>query len=201
MFIDVCFPNNNEEMFIEIAKSLSTPRLCFVYDDKNKYKEIRDKEIETYSGLLVENHTNRKTSKQILFSNNISRNITNKNIILYYETKSKERRSFHAPLKSINQVIIKELKEKQICLGVSIHHMLNSRNNPEIIEQVSFIFKLCKKYDLDLFVASFARSPYQLRSMAQLESVLKTIGLNNKSVNSCFEKLHIYIRQILQNKI
>ena len=192
MFIDVCFPNNNEEKYVEIVKKLSTPGVCFVHEDKSKFKKIAGKEIVTCSGLLVKNNT-KKTYNEILFSNKITRNLPN--TILFYETNDSP--SFHAPLKSINQVIIKEIKEKGLCFGLSFSQILKSKHNPLAIEQLKFIITLCSKYDVNLFVASFARTPYQLKSRKQLESVLLTLGLNKKMLGTCFENLHDHIRQIL----
>ena len=166
MFVDICYPKNNEDKFIEIANKLSTKELCFVYDKHVYYKKRINLKVES-----------------------LSREIK-KNIIYYYEPDN--RFGFHAPVKNINQVVMKNLAATNPILGISFNSI---QKNPKSINQIKFVIDLAKKYNIDVFFASFAHSPFKLRSKNELASVLNIIGVNKLLIKSNSSILSTYLKK------
>lgn len=178
MFVDVCFPNNNEKTFIEIAKKLNTRAICFVYEKLPKEK-IQDKEIKIYYGSVLED------KNAYIFLSEIPRNISKNPKQHYYCGPFIENPYFHAPVTSINQVIAKELKNKEKLVGISFNSLLKTKQ----LEKTRFIVELFEKYNVDLFIASFATSPYELRNMLELKAFSGLLKMNTKAIKNSLNSL------------
>jgi RNase P/RNase MRP subunit p30 len=179
MFIDVCFPQNNEKEFVKIAEKLFFNGLCFVYDKK--------KTTKTKSNLLIYNCIKQNSNPKALFK---SFSLDKSRKINYFDSLQRSR-SYHFPLK-LTQVNIKEMKGK--LLGIPYHYVKEGFHNPNIIENLIFFLKLCAKYDVKIFVASFAKNPYELRSTKELQSVLNYLKLNSKLIKMSVENLFFYLK-------
>ena len=195
MFIDVCFPNKNEKDFVNTAKKLNTGGLIFVYDDTNSFQKnfIESTEIKTYSGLLLSEKNRKKDPFDLCFSNTFSLGKNAHKKTVYFHETDNEKHSFHAPLKSINQVIIKDIKKNNAMVALSFHQLLRCKKNPGIFEELTFVVKLCEKYNVKMCIASFARLPTELRSKIDLISVLRFLGMNTKNVKKSFSSLHNFL--------
>ena len=178
MFIDVCFPRNNEKRFIEIGEKIGTKGLVFLYDNKSKIPKIKNSKIKTWQFCL--NNNQDYSGKEIIFRNNLENISKKKNIIYFYEGFKKIIKNFHSPTKNITQVKIKTLKEQEKLFGISFNYILTC--SAEELEIMSFILRLCMKYNLTLFLASFAKNPLALRSEQELKSVLNELKIKNKNV-------------------
>jgi hypothetical protein len=74
MFTDVVFPQDNEQEFIRIAKRLSIPSLCFVYNydrkdnlwlRKEKQVELqKSTDVKLFFGLVAKNAETRAARRQ-----------------------------------------------------------------------------------------------------------------------------------------
>ena len=190
MFVDVCFPKDNEKEFIEIADKLGTGGLVFLYDVKTKIPEIKNSKIKIWQFYLNNNPGYNK--KNIVFRNNLDKITKKKQIIYFYDGFEKIKKNFHAPSKNITQVKIKTLKEQENMFGISFSHLLKS--SPEEIETVKFIVKLCAKYKLKMFFASFAEKPVLLRAKSELLSVMKEIDIKNQKNNPVLNNLFFHLK-------
>jgi len=188
MFQDVCFPKNNEQEFVEIAKKLGTDSLIFVYEftnmkDLEKIKQnfsvISDFKVDI--GLLVNDKTIQKlqNTNHYIFAKTPSKNlIESKKTYILYDFELQDKPDFlHHRNSGLNQVIANEVKEKGNILAFSFSTYLNSLNKGVIIGRMKQNAKISKKYKLNNFVLSFAKHPYELRSKHELESFRKLIGL------------------------
>jgi len=174
MFTDVCFPKNNEEKFIEIAKKLSINSLLFIYEDK--IRKFVDKDIKIFQIS--------KKSK-LIFTNKL--NFHSKKKKVYYFDNFINKKNFHAPSKIITQVHTKEFDT----FGFSFSYFLKKRD----MELFKFLFVLLKKYNKNVFFASFAKFPYELRSESNLISFAKLIGCDSKIENLGFVFLSDYLEE------
>ena len=195
MFIDICYPKKNERKFIEIAKKLNTKALCFVYREEKNVSKV-DSDIQLYHALEIKNTNKLKKLKDIDFfvSSKISRNIPNKKKIVYYYSPGTKTKSFHYPIDK-SHVLFKELKEKDILVGLSFNEILKCTKFPAIIEKTAFFLKLCEKYKVKVFIGSFADTPYELRSRKDLEAVLDVLKLTNKSIKKATHNLHSFLEK------
>lgn len=175
MFIDICFPKNNENEFIEIAKKLSTKALCFVYDDYRKIKVLKSTKIKIYNAINT--ISDKKINMNYFQFSNDLKLISNKKIINYIDETSLKIRNFHIPIKDITQVHMKEYRDKNKILGISFNSIFTKKDN-DLIEKLTFIIKLAQKYNVDVFIASFAQSPFFLRSNNELKSFARILKMN-----------------------
>ncbi len=166
MFIDVCFPNKNEKKFLEIAKSISTEDLLFLYKSK--------KDEENYFGYLGGD------SKKIAIKLKPLERVLSKDQKQHYFYCDDKKGTFHAPTKKVNQVVFKELAEKNKFLVLPFSCLL--KNHPRHVEQLAFVVGLCKKYGVNMFFSSFATTPYELRSKYELLSFAKLMGADRKNL-------------------
>lgn len=195
MFVDVCFPNKNEKDFINVANKLKTKGLVFVYTNKETSQKsfVKSGKLKTYSGLLLNEKNKQSGSFDVVFTNNfIAVKKSHKKTVYFYDNPN-EKHSFHAPLKSINQVIIKDIQKNNAMVALSFHYLLNCKKNPRIFEELKFIVKLCEKYNVKMCIASFARLPIELRSKIDLISMARFLGMNTKNVKKSFSSLHNFL--------
>ncbi|MCM2325626.1 MAG: hypothetical protein NDI94_04130 [Candidatus Woesearchaeota archaeon] len=175
MFIDVCYPDGNEEEFIKVAGELGTKKLCFLYDNQRKieghYSASYRQRGNSFSFLDIE--------KKIPFM---------KNHIYCIHGLCQEKKHFNKPTKLLTQVYMKEIKGSII--GISFDEILN---NPKELEKMIFLAGLAKKYGIPLFIASFARTPLRLRQKEDLLSFSRFVtgdhALAKKSLDVLFSRL------------
>jgi len=182
MYVDVCFPDNNEKDFVEMAKRIGIGGLLFLYDDLPKEK-IKTEKIKIWYGIYCKNPN--KKSKSLLFTDTLKRNIPkNENLVYFYTPEEEKKKSFHFPTRK-NHVLIKELKEKNKLFGFSFVSIKDTKN----FEKIEFFINLCKKYDINSFLASFARQPYFLRNEIHMRALGKAIGMMPKTTKTSLHLL------------
>lgn len=186
MFQDVCFPKNNEQEFIDIAKKLGTKSLIFVYEftnfkdlDEKKKKLSEIKSIKVDLGVMVNDKTVEKLQKNddYIFARTPSKNlIESKKTYILFDFEMQDKPDFlHHRNSGLNQVIANEMKDK--ILGISFSTYLNSINKGIILGRMKQNAKIAKKYKVKTFVLSFAKHPYELRSEHELEAFKKIINI------------------------
>lgn len=157
MFIDICHANGKEKDFLETSKKLGITGIFFVGSNVKPDFQIKNKPL--FFGF----------EKPI-----------QKNHICVIQNLSREKK-FNSPMK-INHVYFKELKENKCLVAVSINEILTC---PESLEKIKFIVKLCRKYNIPVMIASFAKSVLGLRSKEELLAFARYLGLK-KDVLSNF---------------
>ncbi|MEM4397691.1 MAG: hypothetical protein QW757_03660 [Candidatus Woesearchaeota archaeon] len=158
-FIDVCFPRDNEYLFIEVAKKIKTNELIFVYEKKELKKTLNFENIEK-NELKIHNFWLEKDIYS--FKENI-KNLKNK--LCYIDNK------FKFPDR-LTQVYVKNIKENNIRLIISPKILKN--NSYELSKFILFL-KLCRKYKIDLFITSLAETPYELKEKRLLFSFMNIL--------------------------
>ncbi|MEM3373722.1 MAG: hypothetical protein QXE31_00730 [Candidatus Woesearchaeota archaeon] len=165
-FIDTCFPNNNESLFIEVAKKIETNGLIFIYEknyNQNEKKfEKKNNEIIIYNFIL---------KKDIFLFNDNIKNLKNKLCFIGDKFKLPDR---------LTQVYVKNIKENNIKLIIS--PKILKINSYELNKYILFL-KLCKKYNVDLYISSLAENPYELKEKRLLFSFMNFI-----TKDTCYSK-------------
>ena len=195
MFVDVCFPKENEKEFVDVANKLKTYGLIFVYNDKETSQKsfVKSGKLKTYSGLLLKDKNKQSGSFDLVFTTTFAVGKKLHKKMVYFYEKYGEKHSFHAPIKSINQVIIKDIKKNNSMVALSFYQLLNCVKNPRLFEELTFIVKLCEKYNVKLCIASFAHSPLELRSESDLMSLSKFFGMHTKNVKKSVSSLRSFL--------
>jgi len=181
MFTDIVIPENNEEDFIDMAKKLGIDKLifCYRFSDFDKYT-IKDRNIE--KGIITDSRDIRKAKKKCDFviSNSNDRYVFDNPPNLVFELeKLYGKDSMHFRNSGMNQVLFKIAHKNKIKLGVSLSMILNSsqKNIPVLMGRMMQNIKLARKYKVDIKIASFARTPYEMRPAEDLKNFLNLFSV------------------------
>ncbi len=198
MYIDIVFPNRNEKKFLDIAKKLKYNGLCFVYEFKakqdflkseKKIKQLQKKtNLQLYVGLLAKPKQVVK-AKQLadLVLVNSSKNDryvlekTKADLLFGFEL-SPGADSVHHRNSGLNQVLCKLANKNKIMVAVPFSMILKSTNmlKSRIMGRISQNIVLCRKYNVDMVIASFAQEPFQIRAAKDLEGLCVVLGMSSK---------------------
>lgn len=199
MFTDIVFPKNNESEFIQIAKKLGYNRLCFAYDDLEKIKELRKKQQNNKTKntkekpeiiyAILTDFKGLQKAKQIaniilIKSSENDRKILEKSdeLILFNLEINKKRDFMHQRASGLNHIMAKLAYRNDISIAFPFSTILNSekKQRAELIGRITQNIKLCRKYKTKTIIASFAKSPYEMRSPNDLISFFTNIGMHPK---------------------
>ncbi len=194
MFVDVCFPNENEQEFMRMAERLSTAALCFVYASPQKSRLFDKKKTCVYSAVM-----RAKGKNMLSFSDRFPEDVKKSRNSLFFVRSVGKNRNFHSP-SCINHVAIKELAAGNNALGIGYSLIKDAKREPAVAEQVSFLFRLCKKYNAITFAASFAASPYEMRSEKEIFGTLYSINKDAHLVKRSLGALNDIIRDFEKSK-
>ena len=184
---DIAFPNKNEEKFINLAERLNTKEIYFIYNyqkdisqQKNKLKELqKTTKIKLKFGLLAKQQeiirAKKISSFVIIESSGKDQHTLEKlspNLIFNFE-KSEKKDKPHYRLSGLNQVLCKLAAKNKITIGFSFSELLNSspQKRQVILGRMIQNLKFCKKYNSSILLASFAKKPFELRSLKNLKSL------------------------------
>jgi hypothetical protein len=171
MFVDVCFPRENEEKYIEIAKKLGTGGLLFVYNEKSKIRVLGvSSAIKLYYGVMDKGQ-----------ARTFSIQPSGKRIIIYDQEDRTPVTQVHA---------------KEAAAGGKLIMFPSSSMNPanrEWFKRASLMFRLCKKYKIPAAVSSYARSPYTLTAKSELYSMSVVSGMDEIQAKAAIGGIYDYL--------
>ncbi len=90
--------------------------------------------------------------------------------------------NLHYRSSGLDQVLCKIMNKNEISLGIT----LNALNNYIEIGRVMQNIRLCRKYKVKILVFSFAENKYDIKSRIDIESLLKTLGMDGKQIKEAF---------------
>jgi RNase P/RNase MRP subunit p30 len=194
-FVDIVFPEGNEEEFVKIAEKLGYSGLCFIYEKPTVLKKI-DTKLKLYSGLLCKTKLV-KSDLTIIESQN--RNILTKrpNLIINIEG-SKD--FIHQRDSGLDQVICKDMQKFNVAYAIPFSSILNSGEKEKLLGRVLQNIELCLKYKVDIVLASFASLPTEMRNPKDLLSFALTLGMQPSDANKAVENADALIQNNLHPK-
>jgi RNase P/RNase MRP subunit p30 len=180
MKTEIIFPKNNEEAFIEIAKKLGTKELVIVYPFPKK-KEFTSSKVKIKTALIA-------TAAQLKGGNTDTANIIvqsdpQKDRWIIEKIKPKmifgfefqERKDFlHHRNSAINHITAKIMAKNNIAYGFPVSELISAPKwkQPIILGRMQQNITLCKKYKVEIIIASFATNPMLMRSMKDIKALL-----------------------------
>lgn len=173
MFVDIVIPHRNEHEYIEMAKRLGIDGLVFV-----------GKKVKTDFKIF---YVNVKES-----TGNDRGLIERGGFDVLYNVEAKQKKDFmHQRGSGLNHILCKLMVKKGICLGFNFSKVLGSSpvTRGKILGKMKQNFKLCKKYGVPTLIASFARSPYQMRSAHDLRITFESFGMPKDMAKKSIEYL------------
>src|SRR3989344_951884 len=159
MYCDIVLASKDNDLE-DFAKKIGYSKLIFK-EDFNKLGLIISKDYST-NRKLVEN-------KKIK--------------ILVNPHVNSFRDSLHFRASGLDHVICSLCNKNNVSIGIS----LDSINDPIMLGRVKQNIKLCRKYKVRMLFFSFAKNNYELRSVHDMLSFLRSIGMTGKEAkNSLF---------------
>ena len=154
---DIVFPLGDETKFDLTSKKLDLELLkIYKTGQKNIFSSKDNKFILANS-----------SDRSIIESKKI-------NAISEFETED-EKDSHHYRRSGIDQVKAKIMKKRNIEYVVSFNQILKSSKQPMLMGRISQNLEICRKYRVSYRICSCARSAEELRSIHDLNSLLKLL--------------------------
>jgi len=202
MFIDLIFPSDNEKSFIDMAVELGIKGLCFVYKGKPKPIKPLQEGVSGRIKLFSASLKDRKSHLVIadaLKQKDIRPVIERKKADIIFNLEAVGRKDFmHHRNSGLNQVLCKLMHEKKIVLGISFDTMLNAADakRAAFLGRIKQNITFCRKYKVDIALASFASVPEHMRAYHDLVSLGVFLGFNEKEAKHALDNTH---RKVLYN--
>ncbi len=125
--------------------------------------------------------------KELVILKNPNRSDLGKNVDIVYGYEENSRKDFiHHRNSGINQIIAKILFEKKIAFGFSFAAVLK---NSMVIGRMKQNVILCRKYNVEMILASFALKKNDVRTLEDLKVFGKIIGMTGAEVKKSFSIL------------
>lgn len=183
--LDIVFPNENEQEFIEAAKSLGYSQLIFVYSDVKKIKKISNH----YSALLVEPNQVKQFKGKADFIVVKAQEETSRHTIekmkpdlMFGFEESEKKDTMHQRYSGLNHVSCELASRNKVKILFSFSSILNSfgEKRAVLFGRISQNISLCRKYKVKTLIASFAKNTSEMRSAKDLQSLFIILGMHPK---------------------
>jgi|SRR3989344_5445618 len=84
----------------------------------------------------------------------------------------------HFRMSGLDHVLCKELHNKNIKVAITLDTLTNYTEIGRAMQNI----RLCRKYKVKILFFTFAKTPYELRSVKDLQSFLKILGMTGEEV-------------------
>ena len=187
---DIVIPNNNEEEFIAIARRLGYKTLYFLYDYdsyNSRKKNFADSaDIKIVNSILADSNKLKKIKNKmesdVVFvaakSSDNDREVMEGSLAnLVFSFEESQRKDFiHQRASGLNHILCSLARKNDIAIGFSFSSILNAKNAHEILGRIMQNLRMCRQFKVNTEIASFAKNPYEMRSMHDLKSLFKILG-------------------------
>lgn len=212
MTIDIVFPKNNENKFIEIAEQLNYSELCFVYTieefEKKKNNSFNTK-IRIHTGVIVSANQidyAKKISDFVILKGNDNPSMMRKAVEnikpdLIFSLENSEKDDFIYQRNSgLNQVMCNFSKKNEVMIGFSIYSILNTTKKNKIIGRIMQNIKLCRKFKNRIMLGSFANEPYEMSSPHDLQALGIILGMHPTESKNALSSVSEKIKENIHKK-
>jgi ribonuclease P/MRP protein subunit RPP1 len=182
--MDIVFPEKNEQEFFEMAKKLGLKELLPVYPSVQPVPKAP-------AGLKVKTAVLSEPSK--------ARQLRNKGLVVFVHSSDNDRMVLeqggadvlfgtestmpkdymHQRGSGLNHVMCELAKKNNVAVGFSFAKVLETSGSQraQILGRMMQNIMLCRKYKVKMIIGSFAKNPWQMRSMHDLQAFFVTIGM------------------------
>lgn len=189
--IDIVFPKNNEQEFIKIAEKLGTKKLCFAYNF-NEFNKIEKKPGFFYAVIARPDELRKIKNADLVIVKSSPENrkvLESKRVDILFELENDPAKDFmHHRNSGLNQVLCAIAHKNKVIIAFSFNSILNSREPAKILGRMMQNAMLCRKFKVETAVASFATTPYEMRSLNDMKAFAAVAGLSRASA-SIHEKI------------
>lgn len=182
---DVVFPSGNELEFIDFAKRVGIEELVFVYRKKADFFK-GSSDFKTTNALY--SPVNKLSgTKGLLTVCDHSREAIERGAGIVVGAELEERRDkTHYRRSGLNQVLCKLAAKKGTAIAFSLNSLIfaGPAKRALLMGRMMQNVRLCRKYGAKMCFASFAKSPWHLRSPEELSSLAASLGVPREEVKS-----------------
>ncbi len=174
--IDIAITKNNENEFLKVAERLGTKDIVFL---GKKGDIIIVKESEKARHYLE------KTDIDMIYG--------------LEEHKGKDPMHFRAS--GLNHILAEIAHKRKKIIAFNFNAILNTKGmlRSQLLGRMRQNVMLCRKYKVEMALASFAANPYELKSEKDLQAFGETIGMApgeaNKAVKAVEERIRLNKRK------
>ncbi|MFH1511194.1 MAG: RNase P subunit p30 family protein [Candidatus Woesearchaeota archaeon] len=184
MHTDIVFPKGNEKEMAETARMLGYDKLLMVYDYMQGFRFPQlDTDVKVCFGLLClgpQVAKARRLCDFVVVKSN-DRSVIEKDrpdMIFGFENEDRID-GLHTRRSGLNQVLCSLLAKNKIVVGLSFKSLLTAspRYRVRLLGRFMQNVALCRKYNVEMCLASFATSPYGLRNPKDLDALSRILGI------------------------
>jgi len=182
VMIDVVFPRKNEKEFIEMAELLGYDGLVFVYSNKADFFQGRT-DLKIHNALLCDEKRVQKDCLCFVKNPEDARLVFEKSgVFCVFDLELQQKDFMHQRGSGFNHIMARLSASKGINLGFSFSSILNSPSIQQamLMGRLKQNIKLCRKYKVKTIIASFAKSPFEMRSPHDLINFFTVLGMHPK---------------------
>jgi len=206
--IDIVFPENNENEFIKIAEELGYSGLCFIYDLKNFKTQKPETKLKLYTAIITDEKNTGKAKKLsdivLVKSTGSDRSLleSGKADVLFDLETTARKDYLHHRASGLNQILCTILKKKDTAIAFSFSTILKAKDmlRSQILGRISQNIVLARKYKFKLMFASFASSPFEMRSPHDLIAFLITLGMHPSEARTALVAAESVIKKAISKK-
>jgi len=177
--IDIVIPSDNEKEFLEMAERLGIEGLCFLYDrpkDVSAFQKMT--KLQVCSATL---QLSKKADLRMARGMEGLRDILEKtNVDIVFEIEDHKEKDFtHQRNSGMNHILCAIAHDRKRVVAFSANSLLTSsgKARAQIIGRMMQNVRLCRKYMVEMALASFARSPWQMRGEGEMKALGILIGM------------------------
>jgi len=178
--MEIVFPENNEEGFVEMALKLGYKEICFAYLENQFPKKIPETKKLLIKTAVINPKNPIKAMKKadILIADENARSaFENKEIAIVFGLEAKAKNDFAKQRNSgLNHVLCEIAARKNKIYGFNFRDVLAAKNRAAIIGRMIQNLMLCKKYKVKTIFFSGAKAPFEMRNKRDLRSFFDILG-------------------------
>ena len=170
--IDIVFPSGNEEEFIQMARRVGISKLCFLYTSVPVKTSF---DFPVMTGLLCDekNIQQMRGKADLLFIRSASRTVLEQSAVdCVFGLEETGKDYLHQRGSGFDHIMASVCAEKNITVVFDLSLL---RRKPDVWMRMKQNMRLCKKYEVQMRVASFAKTPHQMISIVSLSAVEKEL--------------------------
>lgn len=197
MFCDIVLPDKNEKEFIDIAEKLGYTYIIFAYPfNKKGYPKTKHNKLKIITAAVVEtkNVNKARVAEEIVIAKAGEQNrpvFESRYIDIIYGLECVSKKDFiHHKASGMNQVLGKFAQKNKIAIAFSFSMLLKSKGmkRTAIMARISQNIRICRKYNLRMITASFAKDPYAMRAPRDMMALMEDLGMTGSEAKSSMQQ-------------
>ena len=188
MQTDIVIPDKNEKDFIKRAIELGYEAIIFYYDDPKDIKKPKSEKIKV---ALASTSNKKNVDIVISKAGDNPRPIIERgkaNIIYGFEDNG-PKEFMHHRNSGLNQVLCKIMHDKKIAIGFDFSTLQEAQRQylSHLMGRVMQNVRFSRKFKISMQLASFAKTPDQMRAPHDVISLGVTLGMHQSEAKKSIQ--------------